>query len=104
MIPKGGGLAFHTSIFYHRVEAIAKKAGLSRAVILGHILAHEIGHLLLGRDSHSPSGIMHVPWLTEELRLATQGSLLFTLRQAKRMRANAAERIRAGASGVAAPG
>jgi hypothetical protein len=94
MIPKDGGLAFNTSIFYHRVEAIAKKGGLSRAVILGHILAHEIGHLLLGRGSHSGSGIMHVPWDKLQLRRASEGRLLFTSPQAKQIRDQVLRRYR----------
>ena len=94
MIPKDEGLAFNTSIFYHRVEAIAKKGGVSRVVILGHILAHEIGHLLLGRGSHSESGIMHVPWDKLQLRRASEGRLLFTSRQAKQIRAQVLRRVR----------
>ena len=95
MMPNDGGLAFNTSIFYHRVEAIAKKGAVSRPVILGHILAHEIGHLLLGRGSHSTDGIMHVPWDKLQLRRASEGRLLFTSRQGKQIRAQVLKRVRA---------
>ena len=94
MIPKDGGFAFHSSIFYHRVEALAQGGGVSRAVILGHILAHEIGHLLLGRGSHSGSGIMHVPWDKLQLRRASEGRLHFTSRQGKQIRAQVLRRVR----------
>ena len=58
MTPKAGGFALNSRILYHRVEALARKGITSRPGLLGHILAHEIGHLLLGRSSHSREGIM----------------------------------------------
>ena len=33
----------------------------------GHILAHEIGHVLLGTDSHSPTGLMKPGWNSLDL-------------------------------------
>jgi hypothetical protein len=55
-------------------------------VILGHVMAHELGHLLLG-PGHSPSGIMCPSYRRETLRNAEFGRLLFTPEQARRMRA-----------------
>ena len=39
------------SVFYDRVEELAKGGAVSLAVILGQATAHEIGHLLLGSNS-----------------------------------------------------
>ena len=51
------------NVFYHRVDELAESRGdEERPIILGHMMAHELGHLLLGVDSHSDTGIMHVPW------------------------------------------
>jgi hypothetical protein len=54
--------------------------------MLGHLMAHELGHLLLGVRSHSASGIMHVPWQKKELEIIAQGSMLFTPWEAQTMR------------------
>ena len=54
--------------------------------LLGFVIAHELGHLLLGRDSHSATGLMTAVWQTAELRQASQGHLLFTNEQQDRIR------------------
>ena len=54
---------------------------------LGHVIAHEIGHLLLGRASHSPSGLMSARWTGDELRLLVRGELLFAEEDAARLQA-----------------
>jgi hypothetical protein len=38
---------------------------------LGHVMAHEVGHLLLGGHSHAPTGLMTVSWYPLETRLQT---------------------------------
>ena len=43
----------------------------SQSMILGHLMVHELGHLLLDTDSHSPRGIMSSPWCRSELQRAT---------------------------------
>jgi hypothetical protein len=49
------------------------------------VMAHEIGHLLLGRNSHSVSGIMRGTWGSAELRAIAQGALRFTRGERKRL-------------------
>jgi len=61
-------------------------------IVLGCVIAHELGHLLLGLNSHSSSGIMQSPWKPEKVRRVMQGTLLFTAEQAKLMQANARAR------------
>ena len=63
------------------------------ADLLGHVMAHEVGHLLLGSGSHGPSGLMHFPWRGKELDNLGKGSLLFSSQEAGKMRRNAAERL-----------
>ena len=50
---------------------------------LGHVIAHEIGHLLLPTRAHSPSGIMKAGLDGER---AAQGALFFTREQARQIR------------------
>lgn len=80
-------------VFYNRVEKLAESKDASRAQILGHAMAHEIGHLLLGPDRHSARGIMRAEWHREELQCAAQGQLLFSARQHKLIRAEVLARM-----------
>jgi len=79
--------AYVANVFYHRVEPLADELACSRAVILGHAVAHEIGHLLLGANRHSASGIMRAHWSEKELHCASAGSLTFLPQQAELLRA-----------------
>jgi len=47
-------------VFYDRVRAEAINTPVP--VLLGHVLAHEIAHLLEGMNRHSASGIMKQQW------------------------------------------
>ena len=80
------------SVFYHRVLALRAETGRPAADVLGAVLAHETGHLLLGKGSHSPVGIMRCPWDTAELRALSRGELVFEARQSRAMTANVALR------------
>jgi hypothetical protein len=57
-------------------------------VILGELVNHELGHLLLGSGSHSSNGIMHVPWHLKELEMISQGLMVFMPQETERMRTN----------------
>ncbi|MEP6917602.1 MAG: hypothetical protein ABJC89_18265, partial [Acidobacteriota bacterium] len=68
----GGRLA---SIMYGRVERLAQNASTDLATTLGHVIAHEIGHLLLPPNAHSGGGIMNA---ILDLHLAARGVLWFS--------------------------
>ncbi len=55
--------------------------------LLGYVVVHELGHLLLGIGSHSAEGLMRAKWGVSELREAARGNLLFSKIEAERMRA-----------------
>jgi hypothetical protein len=38
---------------------------------LGHVLAHEVGHLLLGGHSHSRTDLMSADWYPRDPRVQT---------------------------------
>ena len=61
-------------------------AVLSLGELLGYIVVHELGHLLLGKDSHSSEGVMRPVWQFEDLQQAARGRLGFTLSQVEQMR------------------
>lgn len=45
-------------IFCHRISAVADTHGQDFATVLGRVLAHEAGHMVLPVHSHSDTGIM----------------------------------------------
>ena len=48
-----GEFACDAWVFYDKINAAAVQTGLSLPQILGTVIAHELGHLLLGANSHS---------------------------------------------------
>lgn len=81
----------YTNVFYDRIEQLHRDSGASPAGLLGTVAAHEIGHLLLGSNSHSSTGIMAARWEKEELQRLSMGCLRFTPEQASRMRSRIEE-------------
>ena len=79
------GSGCQADLFYEGIEKLHNETFVDPAIILGHVAAHEIGHLLLGSNSHSPWGIMRAHWSMEELARANKGLLLFTKSQSHRM-------------------
>lgn len=63
-------------------------------IVLGGVIAHEIGHLLLGTNGHSRAGIMQPRWEPNQVQQLMMGSLLFTPEQSKLMREEARTRMR----------
>jgi len=85
----------YADVFYHRIVELGERGwGTPGAEILGHAMAHEVGHLLLGPNSHSPTGIMRATWDVSELQAMSHRCLLFTPGQGQRMRAAVLTRIR----------
>lgn len=72
-------------IFYDRIEGI-RLGVISRSSLLGHVLAHEIGHLLLGKGAHAPNGLMQPNWYSNDLVHLGQGGFRLTLQQMERLR------------------
>ena len=58
------------------------------AVILGCVIAHELGHLLLGTHRHSITGIMQARWGVEQTQLALMSRLSFLPEEARLMHAD----------------
>jgi hypothetical protein len=70
--------------------------------ILGLVIAHELGHLLLGPGAHSTSGIMEPNWRPKDLDRALQRRMTFAPGQSEQVQAQVAARI-AAASAACSP-
>jgi hypothetical protein len=50
--------ASRAHVIYDRVEALTARSQLSAASLLGDVIAHELGHLMMPRSGHTTRGIM----------------------------------------------
>ena len=91
MVTGEGGM--FATVYLDRIDELVKLRIASRAQVLGHAAAHEIGHLLLGTNSHAPSGIMRASWGRGDLNNINRQWLLFSQDQSERMARTARERI-----------
>ena len=79
------GEGCYSDVFYDRAMQLHADWKVRLADILGNVMAHELGHLLLGSNSHSGFGIMRAHWRSEELRRLSRDGLWFTNEEAYRM-------------------
>lgn len=79
------GKGTHINIYYGYLQSSLHKV-LAEGELLGYVIAHEVGHLLLGTDSHDREGIMQARWEEAQLRDAARGNLQFTPQEAALMR------------------
>ena len=91
------GDGFYATIFFDRVreraaDTVLIETGASLAAVMGHAIAHEIGHLLLGTNSHSGSGLMSAVWTVSEVRYLARGQLNFSPAEAAKMCSQVARR------------
>jgi hypothetical protein len=63
-----------TVLYFDRIEEMTRDA-MARQRILGHVLAHEIFHILQGGDYHSSEGLMHARWTLAEYRAMSTRAL-----------------------------
>ena len=74
------------TIFQERVESLCRSEGQDFAMMLGHAIAHELGHVTLVLDGHAPVGIMRARWGKADFADAAIGNLGFTPSQAAAIR------------------
>lgn len=74
-------------VLYNRVADASHNRAVDLAVVLGRVIAHEVGHVLLPPNSHAPHGIMRA-----DLDLGLANPNRFTNGQARVLRAELASR------------
>ncbi len=73
------------TVFSDRIGRAAPRLGVGADTLLGLVIAHEIGHLLLGVGYHGETGVMRAEWPASLLGGA-RGQWRFSRREAAAMR------------------
>ena len=73
-----------------RIADLAGSADVNSAVVLGYVIAHEIGHVFLPPNSHVASGLMRAQL---DLQMAKQETLLFSGQEGSRIRNGLSEML-----------
>jgi hypothetical protein len=95
LLPTNEGFGVVANVYADRTRELADRREFE--VILGWVIAHELGHLLLGEHGHAAAGIMHARWRARDLKPSGQAAMLFLPGEGKRIRAQV--RARAAAAG-----
>jgi hypothetical protein len=88
LAPDGTGR--YSDVFWKRAQGLHANSNVDLGGILGSVIAHEMGHLLLGSNAHAISGIMRARWESDELHRIAMGTLMFLPEQRERMHARIA--------------
>jgi len=90
MMPEGGA---YVTVFINPEQQRARLGGLTNGVFVGYAVAHEIGHLLLGANSHSSAGIMRPVWRTVDEVWMVKRALAFDSGESRRMQKTVVARL-----------
>ena len=93
MVPPDGSEGYLAYLSTQQAAGVAHEYSASLETVLGLGAAHELGHLLLGENAHTPNGLMKARWGTDEFKLWSRGNLSFTPEQAGRIQSNLRVRI-----------
>jgi len=84
------GFGVYAKVYYQNLVASRDVLGLTEGDMLGFVIAHELGHLLLGSNSHSTTGVMQAHWSATTLHEAAHNTIFFTSHQAAVLRSRLA--------------
>ena len=72
------------TVFSDRIRAAAERVGVDAGTLLSRVMAHEVGHLLLGIDYHGAHGVMRAEW-TDDVLNQDGDDWRFSMIEAKQM-------------------
>jgi hypothetical protein len=75
----------YATVFLKPAEEKASDANLPRSIVLAYAAAHEIGHLLLGDQAHTPRGLMKATWDTNDFQAMAQNGFHFSSEQTREL-------------------
>ena len=76
----------YASVFLERVQDEAASSNIPWITVLAYATAHEIGHLLLGNQAHTPRGVMKATWDRIDYEAMNQNYLHFSEEQIRQLR------------------
>ncbi|MEE8607982.1 MAG: hypothetical protein V3S55_10265, partial [Nitrospiraceae bacterium] len=80
---EGVGKGYLVTLFTDCIQETAKNTGVAQSLIMGHMVAHEFGHLLLPIQGHFRRGIMRAKWGPRVWQRASKKLVLFPGKQAE---------------------
>jgi len=78
------------TVFVDRTQRLAGDLRIDHEALLGHTIAHELGHLLLAATTHAKVGLMREAWSREELMGTRSTDWVFAPRDIASIRARLA--------------
>jgi hypothetical protein len=97
----GGGI--YAKVYYQNLVSSPNHPGIPDGEMLGYVIAHELGHLLLGSNSHSHTGLMQATWNPRILSEMPRALLVFTRDQKALLLSRLSTSLQAKASVSTAP-
>jgi hypothetical protein len=85
-VNRAGGRGVLATVFVDRIEAIAALSKTDVVSFVSRVIAHEIGHLLLGTNSHTERGLMREVWSLKDLARDRAEDWLFSRADVDRLR------------------
>jgi hypothetical protein len=76
----------YASVFLKLAEEKAAETNLPRMLVLSYAAAHEVGHLLLGDEAHTPQGLMKADWETGDFQAMAQNRFRFSPEQTRELK------------------
>jgi hypothetical protein len=82
------GVGTFATVYVDRVELVAQQGRTDVSTMIGRLMAHEVGHLLLGTNNHSNTGLMREIWTLAELTRNNAQDWTFLPTQLETLRAS----------------
>jgi hypothetical protein len=87
LVDPATGTGVLATVYVDRVERLVRGSGGDLGMLLGRAMAHEIGHLLMGRASHAVRGLMRPRWTRAEVTRNVGADWTFDALDLRAMRA-----------------
>jgi hypothetical protein len=79
------GVGVMADLFLDRVQRLTDEREIDSGPLLAHVAAHELGHLLLGANAHTVSGLMRAKMDGKSMAKMEQGGFRFSSAQVEKM-------------------
>jgi hypothetical protein len=83
VLPERRGIV--ATVHSARISALADRTGVDEATLMGLVMAHEVGHLLLGTTEHTGRGLMRAKWKLNVWSISEHTAWRFSADEVARM-------------------